>query len=209
MPIELIDLLSALSVLIPATAGIYFFRSASRDMQFLAVFIILSLISSLTVTILAIYEINNLWLFHIFTPIEYGFLICVFSFWQRSQLIKKILIWSIVVFFFIWIGAKLLQIEQFDHFYHPTRSLSTIIMTIVSVFTLITINIEEEDLIYKDYRFWVILGVLVSFTGTAIVFNLSDLDLIKSIWTIHSILNITGNICFACAFFFLRSQLNP
>lgn len=208
MSIELVDLVSALSVLIPSAASIYFFRSASRDMRFFALFIILSLISSLAVTTLAIYQVNNLWLFHAFTPIEYGLLIYVFSFWQ-SQSMARILKWSIALFFLVWIGTILLQIEQFDHFYHPTRSLSTIILTIISLYTLIRISIQGENLIFRDYRSWIILGVLLSFTGTAIIFDLSDLALIRSVWTIHSILNVTGNLCFACAFLFVHSPSDP
>jgi hypothetical protein len=206
LQIELIDLLSALSILIPCATSIYFFRSAGSDMRFFAVFIYVSLISSSAVAILAAYEINNLWLIHIFIPIEYGFLVLLFSFWQRGKLVRRILRWSIVVFFGIWIWSKLIHLERLDHFYYPTKSLSTIVLITVSIFTLITINVDELKLIYKDYRFWVILGVLVYFAGTAVVFSLSDLALIKSVWTIHSILNITGNICFACAFLFLSPR---
>lgn len=208
MSILYIDYLAAISVLIPLLASIYFYRLSNRDLQFFAIFIFISSFFNLIVTIVGVYNINNLWLLSIFTLVEYCSLTFIFSLWVKRNHIKLALRWSIPLFFLVWLGLKIFGIEKTNEFPNFMEAIGSLIFTIVAVYILIQLLEFHEDSIFKSYKFWISMGVLLFYPATSIIFLLSDLELLDIVWTIHSIMDIVGNICYACAFFSLHPRLN-
>lgn len=205
--IPLPDVLSVFSILIPLVAGFFLLHRAGRDMQVFFVFIFLNFVSSRIVGLLAIHRIHNLWLGHLWTPIEYSFLILVFSYWQKNHGIRKALRWSIPAFILIWIATQLWWINPFAQIFNPSRSMSSIVLTLLAIFTIFQLTEDFTSSSLKDYRLWVSLWVLVYCSSNVLLFSLGSFVMIDMVWTLHSIANIVGNIGFAVSFLCLHPKL--
>lgn len=149
---------------------------------------------------LALNRINNIWLFHLFTPLEYGILVMVFSYWQKEPLLRLVLRLSIPLFVLICLVNKLFleNLVSFDNF---TVSLESSALIMISVFTLFSLYRDNSGLISKDPRFWITVAVLIYFAGNLPTFAFAN---IIALWSIHSILNITSNILFSGGFLCYR-----
>lgn len=196
--------ISGFSSIIPLVAGIAFFRFYQKDMRLFAIFFGVAVPFDLFLIVTSMQGINNLWALHIWSLLEYCFLVYVISYWQKNETFRKLLRWSIPVFVIIWFAAKLVRIEDFTHFQNYTRSVGSMILTIVSVVTLYALS--ESEGILKSYQFWIILGVLIYFAGNIMLFSVSNIVLAGSLFFMHSIVNITANLLYAGGFLCLRLQ---
>ncbi len=205
--IPLTSLISVISDYVPFLVGLFFYRSLNIDMRVLLIFLSAGVVSTSVGLYLAIQVKNNLLLFHIWTLTEYTFLIFIFSFWQKSYRFKKALRWSIPLFMFLWLVAKISQIEQFDQIHNATRSIGSIILMSVSIYTLYQLN-EVSNTLYKDYRFWVCLGVLFYYPSSIALFSLSDLRLVSQTWHVHAMMNVAANLSYVGSFLCLHPRFN-
>ncbi len=139
---------------------------------------------------------------HVYTLIEYSCLMTIFSYWQKSPVLKKNLRLTIPLFVVIWIAAKIFVEDpiRFDSF---TSSLEGALLAVVSAYTLFTLIEDELKPAYRSPRFWVSCAALVYFSGNLVLFALTPMI---AIWITHSVLNIISNLCYAGGFFCLRSQ---
>lgn len=193
--------LSQLSGFMPFLGGLFKIKHLKKDTKILFAFFTVALITEIIVKILAYNKINNLWLFHVFTIVEYSFWVVVFSFWQREHKAKKILRASVFIFCMIWLLNLIFHIEHFNDYNNVSRSIESILLTAIALFTLYNCYLESEVVIYKNYIFYFSIGVLLYFSGNFMFFSLgksivNGLDL----GIIHSTLNITANLCYLGGF---------
>ncbi|MFQ6103025.1 MAG: hypothetical protein ACE5OP_01890 [Candidatus Glassbacteria bacterium] len=150
---------------------------------------------------LAFHKSYNLWLFNIFIVVDYSFLALVFSFWQKKKTFEKILRLSVPLFLLFWLGAKLFQLESFDQINNYSRTLESLILTAISLYTLYILNEEDDILLIRDRRFWAAAAVLIYFAGNMMIFAIGEVILGGvHVWLVHSSLNIVTNLCYAGAF---------
>ena len=149
---------------------------------------------------LAFNRINNIWLFHLFTPLEYGFLVMVFSYWQKKSLLRLVLRLSIPLFALICLVNKLFleNLVTFDSF---TASLEGSALIMISVYTLFNLYRGNSGPISKDPRFWITVAVLIYFAGSLPTFAFAN---IIALWSIHNILNVSSNVLFTGGFLCYR-----
>lgn len=197
--IPLTSLISAVSDYLPFIVGLFFYRLLNVDMRVFFAFLSVGIVSTSIGVYLAIHAINNLLLFHIWTLIEYGFLITIFSFWQKNERFQRYLRWSIPLYMFLWLIGKVFLFEEFDQIQNATRSVGGIIITSVSIYTLYQIN-EMGNILFRDYRFWICLAILFYYPSSIALFSLSDLKLVADAWHVHAIMNIGANLCYAASF---------
>jgi len=198
--------ISGFSSIIPFVAGIAFFRFLQKDRRLLAVFFGIAVLFDLFLSYTGHHGVNNLWAIHIWTLIEYGFLVYVFSYWHKNKAFRRLLRWSIPVFVMIWVAAKLGGIEDMTHFQNYTRSVGSMILTVASVIILYSLSESVGASIHKSYQFWVSLAVLIYFAGNIILFSASNIVLVGSLFFMHSVLNIIANLMYAGGFLCLRFQ---
>lgn len=196
--------ISGLSSLIPFIAGIISYRFGKEDMRLFTLFFGIAVVSDLYLWYTAMHNVNNLWALHIWSLVEYCFLAYVFSYWQKSSTFRKLLRWSIPVFMILWLVAKLVSIEVMSQFHNYTRSIGSMILTITSVVTLYRLN--ESEGIFRQYQFWISLGVLIYFAGNIIWFSINNIVLVGSLFFMHSIVNIIANLLYAGGFLCLLFQ---
>jgi hypothetical protein len=101
----LITTVSIASAAVPATAGIINYRSLEREFKLLlGLFMIVVLVEGYSyLEYLNNTNTNTHWVHHIYAPLEYGFFAMVFSYWQKSEIVKKTLLLSIPIFTLICI----------------------------------------------------------------------------------------------------------
>lgn len=197
--------LAWLSDAVPFFVGVYLYRWLSKDMRILLrYFAIVLLVDVILYYTSFIIKINNLWLFHIFTLVEYSFLILVFSSWQKNALLKRNMRLSIPIFAMIWVMAKFF-LEGFNEIDNFTSSVESVLLVVVSAYTLYDLNKENVVSIYKEPRFWVAGAVLIYFSGNLLCFAFSNVVLV---WPIHSVLNIIANLLYTGGFLCLPRRLN-
>jgi len=145
---------------------------------------------------LAANRINNIWLFHLFTPLEYGFLVMVFSYWQKESLLRLVLRLSIPLFALICLLNKL-YLEDLSRFDNFTTTLDGSALILISVYTLFGLYRDNSGPISRDPRFWITVAVLIYFSANLPLFAFAN---IIALWSIHHILNIASNILFTGGF---------
>jgi len=200
MSIPLEAHLAAISDGILVVVGLYVYKYLPKEMRILLFFFSTAVLINLISLYLALHYINNLWLFHIYTLLEYSLLMVVFSYWHKIIIIKKSLRVSILIFIIIWIIAKLI-LEDFNSFDNFTSSLISALLTIIAIYTLVRLAKDYPADIFKRPQFWVSTAVLIYYTGNIFTFALSSTVII---WSIHNLLYITANICYAGGFLSLR-----
>lgn len=138
------------------------------------------LVSSLLVTLLAIYiraftkSESNLWLFHVFTPVEYT-LFALFYFFALSRPdLKKIVLLSIPAFILLSLFFSLF-IQPVSH----NNSYIGIIESILIIcWTLLfwreLLLLRQVKILYRYPLFWISAGILVYFTETLVIEGLLD-----------------------------------
>ncbi|MCI0496166.1 hypothetical protein L0Z72_14260, partial [candidate division KSB1 bacterium] len=62
---------------------------------------------------------------------------------------------------------------------------------------LLTLIQENPIEIFQDYRFWVLLAMLIYSAGNLFTFALSSYIIV---WSLHNMLNIIANLCYAGGF---------
>jgi hypothetical protein len=190
---------SGISVLLPIAAGATKVRSLDKGLRS---FLLLQLIYAMTSgaqLYLALHNVRNLWLSHLYNLVEYSLLMVMFSLWQKDRRVEKTIFLSIVFFALFWIIANL-YMEPWTEPAIYSNSLSRTIYCVVGLYTLRKISLVSTTLILKDPRFWIISSLLISSTGDlmfyalrGVIADLSHQDLFIA-FAIHWILNIITNL---------------
>lgn len=202
---ETVRIVSVLSQIVVLAAGLYARYSLAREMKILILYFGVALLADVAGISLSMKGINNLWLFHFFAIFEFGFLIYIFSIWQRNLFLKKILKFSIPLFAVMGIIVTLVleNIQQFNSFSQPVASLA---LVGVAAYTLFELNKESFNSVFRQPRFWIGAGVMLYFSGTLVLFSLGNVLLdasaqwAKTIFILSVIMNIVANLLYTGGF---------
>jgi hypothetical protein len=196
--------LSTLSHFAAVGAGVYVIRFLSAEMKTLLAYCGIALTVEMIQAYLAINGIKNLWLLHVFTILEFGFLITVYSSWQKNRLMKRILQATIPIFALI--GIMVMSGENIEQFNHFTRPLGSLILVAAAAMTLFELNKESGESVFLQPRFWVGAAGLIYFSSTLVLFALSNLLLtwpieqVRLVFAFNSAMNIIANLGYAAGF---------
>lgn len=177
-------------------AGAFTFKNLNKELRFLVLFLTTGLVITILSIMLGRRQINNLWLFHLHTLLEFVVFIAIYSMWIPKQKVKISLRISIVLFIIYWILAKIF-IEDVSLFDNITSSLNSGLLTIVSGYFLVTLLFEEDKSLIGNYKFWITVGVLVYYSGCLIMFALSNQIFA---WQLHSLFSIISKLLFCWGF---------
>lgn len=214
MKIPISILVSALSSLIPILGGLFVTRWLVKEMRILFAYLIASFLVTVIMYLLAAKGINNLWLMHLFTPVQFGCLIWVFSFWATPSTHQRLFWWSIPSFFLVW-AIGLFLIENINHFNSFTRPLEAVLLILASSYVLFQENVRDSGRTIRRPQFWVGSATVIYFTGMVILYSLSNvllkdsIEILGLIWSpIQMVVNIAANCLYAGAFLCLRPRSN-
>ena len=185
--------------------GIFAFRRSCIQLKIIAIYFVVSTAFSVVQLYLASHHANNLWLTHLFTPIQYAFFAWTFSLWQSTNGMRKSLQISVVIFAAICLGSVLL-VENLKAFNNYSRPLESILLVIASGNALYRVNQKGMQSLMRQPEFWVSGAVLLYFSGMVVLYSMSNsllhasVETLRVAWVAHSVVSVISNSFFAMAF---------
>jgi hypothetical protein len=204
--------LQVVSTIVTILGGIFLYKSINKESRVFLVYQLISLVFSIFgVYVGRVLEQTNLWLVHLYTPIQFGFLMWVLSSWQENLNAKRLFQLLIPTFVLVWaIAALFLEHKnEFNTFSRPTES---ILLIIASGYTLFQVNKEKVESLFSQPSFWVGSGTLIYFTGMVILFTITNVMLSDSVetlrtaWTVQWIMSVIANFLYLGAFLCQKSR---
>ena len=125
--------------ILPFLMGLYFWRDLAGYLKILWIFFMFTVLCDVIFIYLAFHKMHNLWLLNVFSQVEYGVWIYVFSCWQKKETSKKVFRFSLPLFPFIWIGFKVSGVSIGELYYYFS-TIESVILVAVSVYTLYSLN---------------------------------------------------------------------
>jgi hypothetical protein len=197
VPVKTIQHIAAFTCIVPAFVGLRYYKSLSKDLKAMTLFIILCFLMELPSTYLGMHKMNNLFILHFLTVAEILFLAYVYSF-HIDKIISKKLLWCITTAFVMFSICNTLFIQPYYTFNSYARCIEILLvlfMAICYVYTLI--DNDEQRMLQNIPMFWINTAVLIYFTNGFFLYllanNTLDLPLIvrrslRLFWQIHGIL---------------------
>ncbi len=207
MSLSYFDYVAIISCIIPFIVGLYLYFKLDTAMKFLLLLFGIGLLVDALGYYLYSYTKfrDTLWLFHLYTLMEYSLLILIFSYMQKNIKLKRIFLVSIPGFVVLWISAKLF-FEDFSQSDSYTSSFACVLLVAVSFSTLYALGKEYFDNIFRDPRFWVGSAVLIYFSGNLLTFALGNIIIDLSFH--HSLMSLISNLFYTGGFLCLHPRLN-
>lgn len=199
--------ISSLSAWIPAVVGIIAWRKLSDDLKiFLILFLIAGTVEILSL-VLANLGVRNLLLGNLFIMFEFSFFVYVISMW-KTGLRRKLLVGLIPVFLTVYVVLQLMYYSWQD-INQLGKLLQLLILIIVALFSLYEDVILSLQSVVRNYKTWILLGMLLYFGGTAFSFLLGEAMFAGEMphgWLVHSIINTIANVSYGASFLWARVE---
>lgn len=195
-------MISSFSSLAPMSTGLFRYKHLTTDMKLLLVVFILAFMTEMASTYLFYNKMSLQWVHHLYTPLEYTFMVMALSYWQLNSKFRKALRWSIPIFILICLST-MIDPEHLKLLNGFTASLAYLTYGVVVTITLINLQKNDDGTIFKNGRFWFCSGMLLYSAGALVFFVFNTLFLttpIVGIWIFHLVLNTCANIIYSIGF---------
>lgn len=193
----IISHLAALSILLPLGAGILLWNKSARPMRLLTGLLLYGSLSNLSLLLLSLQSINNMFLIHLYTLVSYLLIALLFSYWHKGR-VARYMRFSIVLFFICCVTILGLGYEDLQHPNKYSQTIAGMLVAIMSLFTLYTAfqgSINHPA--YEDERFWVSFSIFISYSGNTFIYIAIPTYITYDVWTILLIVEIFSNLlCF-------------
>ena len=204
MPLTLF-FISLTSEVITFSSALYMLRFLNWQMRLLLIYFGVAVITELLLAYMGSQGMNNLWLARVFSIVEFCLLTIVFSSWQNNKLLKRLLHISIPLMVVLGIFSTL-YLENIRHFNSFSKPITSLILIMVSAYTLVELNKEKIDFLFREPRFWFSSGVLFSFSASLLLHALSNsllhlpMSVVRLIFESNVVLSIIANIIYTGGF---------
>jgi hypothetical protein len=197
-----LEVASAFSAVIPVSAGASRYPRLKPEAKVLMALFVLTVIMEAYCLYCSEIKQNAYWLYYLYTPIEYGLMMAVFSLWQKKATIARAMRWSILVFAVICVADALIS-RDLNRMNSFTISLSCYVYALVSAMTLISLKQSDSGWLIGDMRFWVSSGLLLYSSGSLayfVFFPLISQSYLVAVWSVYSVINILAYVLFGIGF---------
>lgn len=181
--------------------GLIRLKKLPLALKLLVLFLAVVLVNNIIMLYWAFLKINNMWLFHFFTLLEYTSLSWILSYWHTKPFFQNGIRWSILFFACFWVLAKF-TFEDMDSYDSITATISHLLLIGYAALTLFELGQTTGEKFILDARFWVSGAVLIYSTGSVLWLALSNVIItwpesqMMIAWTIHWTLDIFTNILY-------------
>ncbi len=180
----------------PVVLALFRYRQLGIAMRAIAAYVFLSGIIQITSSYLNGQKQNNLWLLHLYTPLEFTCIVWFYSTVLQGFLKRAVFVW-IGVGFALLSGLNSWFLQDPKTFNTYARSLEGILVILFCLVwcykTLTEMKIKQ---LQKDPVFWVNTGFLLYFSGNVLLFAFSNyiLGINRAlnlyIWAFHAFFSI-------------------
>lgn len=197
-PLYHISVLSTFVPFLVSTLSLKHYRH-QPDQFFLWLFLCLSAATEAIVLTLAKMKVHNIWIFQVYSLLEYVLILILLLNWQKNEKLRKAIGYAIPLYFIIYTGLKISGLEKYesDSYNSLTRPIALLIMMLFGLITLYGLCNDIKARIEQDYRFWILLALAIYFGSSIVLFSFTytkDDKLLLEIVYVHAILNIIHNI---------------
>lgn len=193
---KLLIAIASYCIAIPALLSIFRYKQLGSAMKPMAFYVFLSWCIQLSSSYLNAHKQNNLWLLHIYTPLEFACIV-----WFYSQVLWRFIPKNA----FFWIGAGFTMLSVLNSallqdtltFNTYARSFEGVLVIMFCLCwcyqTLLEMKIQRLE---QDPVFWVNTGFLLYFSGGVLLFAFSNYiiginrSLNLYIWSFHALFSI-------------------
>jgi hypothetical protein len=184
-----------------ATVGVARWRSLDTALKVLVAFVTLDGLGTIFATYLALRNVNNLWLTHIFTVIELLCFLFMVSRWQSNPSISwwsSVAFWAFIV---VWIACKL-GLESWSGFDSYTAPVEKMILMVFATLALLKVSSDNNTLVFAKASFWVLAGILVYCTGSLMLFAAGNSmlqlnrDAAIRVWSTYWMVGCVSNLAY-------------
>lgn len=191
---------------LPISISFYRFSQRTQELKALSLILYLILFFDGVARILAHWGMSNLFIWHIYTPIEFYFYSFIFSKHIVPPLPKPFFRGVLYAFGVIAL-LNVLFAQGFAQVNSYTRVLESMIFVCFSVLLLFQLFRQEESVpLQNKPLFWFACGILLYFSGNLFVFIFSNflhqyyyLYLNKYVWAFYALMNVITYLLFAIA----------
>jgi len=207
----LANTIAVYSVIVPLISAIINFKTITNTLKILGVFVIIMTIFELVNNIHMRYGINNMYIFHIYSYIEFIVISIIFHTLLKSKKLK-IGIYISCILFYTFSVINLLKWETLYDFNSNQFAVEAVIIFFycIGYYTELMKNPSVVHL-EKSPEFLLVSGYFVYFSGTFMLF-ISSKELLltnnEGYWILNSILNILLNIIYTIVLWTGRTKLN-
>lgn len=196
---------STYSVALPLAIGLFRLKRLQIIQRYVFALVIVSILVELAAVLLGRFlHLRNLPLVHVFSAVQFTLLWVIFAKRLIPPFSKKILLGILAIFWFFAIVCAI-WIDGIYNFNAHARSFEAILV-IIFCLTYFYQRLRMLDLenLEADPLFWVTTGSLIYFSGSLILFIISnyilpDEAMSFSMWGVHGIFNTFNNLFFMIA----------
>lgn len=183
-------------VTIPFVLAILRFRVLNGTMKNIAYYVFLGACVQFIASLVKQKGQNNLWVLHIYTPLEFAIILRFYSFALANFVQKRTFVWAGVVFSILALLSSIFlqDIRTFNTYARSLEGVSVIVMCLLWCYkTLTEMRIQQLG---QDPVFWVNTGFLLYFSGGVLLFAFSNyiigINQVLSmyIWAFHALFSM-------------------
>ena len=188
--------LASYFIVIPAVFSIIKYRKLDWAMKVVAYYVFLSATVQASSTFLSSKGQNNLWLLHLYTPLEFICFVCFYGIVLQG-FVKKTMMVGLGLGFVVLSALNSAFLQSVTTFNTYARSLEGILVILLCLIwcyrTLTELKIKRLE---QDPVFWVNTGLLLYFSGNVLLFAFSNyiIDINRAlnlyIWAFHALFSI-------------------
>lgn len=191
--------ISLFSILAPTIVGILFYKKFTKELKVLVFFVLFSFLIEGVAYYLRINRINNMFILHLHSWIEFFFIAAIYYKLTSNQNWKT----TIILFTLLFSGLSLLNLlylEDLSTFNSNQRYMEGILVIALFIVYLFQLMSRPKQEYLENHPFFILtVGFLIYFLGTLFLFLFSKEILSQSensYWALHGILNIFLNIIY-------------
>lgn len=187
---------AAYFVAMPPLVAIYRYHLLGNAMRIMALYVWLGGIIQLSSSYLSSQKQNNLWLLHLYTPLEFACIAAFYAVVLRGFVRQSVFVWGGAGFALLSVlnSCFLQNIATFNTYARSLQGILVILLCLTWCYrTLAEMKIRRLE---QDPVFWVNTGFLLYFSGNVLLFAFSNYILSINralnlyIWAFHALFSI-------------------
>lgn len=195
-----IDLVSMCSILLPVAVGAFIVSRMPSPLKLLFGYLVVSLAFEAVSFYYYSHSLNNMFLFHLHTWVEFGFIVAMLCTLFTQNVFKLIALLGVLSFvgFSVY---NLLYLEPMHGFNSNQRIAEVLVLGVLFLLYLFELANRPRYEFIENHPFFILaIGYLIYLVGTLCLFVFSKQILAQAenwYWAIHGVLNILLNATFA------------
>lgn len=188
--------LASVFIAVPVVVALLRFRCLGAAMRIMAVYVFLAGLTQVFSSYLSAHRQNNLWVLHLYTPLEFACIVWYYSVVLKNFLKKWVFAAGAIGFGLLSVlNTAFLQDAQTFNTY--ARSLEGVLVILICLLwcyrTLVEMKIKQLE---QAPEFWVNTGLLLYYSGNVLLFAFSNYimginrALNLYIWAFHALFSL-------------------